>query len=129
MKHRRSLSRSGQKASSSSRSPPPPPVASPSASSVAPHQTSAEEPPFTLPDGVVVIDDECEGWIGEYGFDVFFYLREREKHLVVEEDYLIQSSVSPEMRAVLVDWLLQVEYSCLCYYVVTMYVVMGHSLR
>ena len=77
---------------------------------------------------MVVIDDECEGWIGEYGFDVFFYLREREKHLVVEEDYLIQSSVSPEMRAVLVDWLLQVEYSCLCYYVVTMYVVMGHSL-
>ena len=47
---------------------------------------------------------------------------------MVEEDYLLQSSVSPEMRAVLVDWLLQVEYSCLCYHVVTMYVVMGHNL-
>ena len=114
MKHRRSLSRSRQKARSSSRSPPPLPAAtsSPSSSPVAPHLTSAEEQPFTLPDGVVVIDDECEGWVGEYGFDMFFYLREREEHLVVEEDYLLQSSVSPEMRAVLVDWLLQVEYSC-----------------
>jgi len=109
VKHRRSLSRSGQKVSSSSRSPPPPPVASPSSSS-APHQISAEEQPFTLPDGVVGIDDECEGWIGEYGFDMFFYLREREEHLVVDEDYLAQSSVSPEMRAVLVDWLLQVQH-------------------
>ena len=70
---------------------------------------------------MVVIDDECEGWIGEYGFDMFFYLREREEHLVVEEDYLIQSSVSPEMRAVLVDWLLQVKYSCLYYIVATVW--------
>jgi len=59
---------------------------------------------------VVVIDDECEGWLGEYGFDMFFYFREKEEHLVVEEDYLVQSSVSPEMRAVLVDWLLQVQH-------------------
>ena len=44
---------------------------------------------------------------------MFFYLREREEHLVVDEDYLVQSSVSPEMRAVLVDWLLQVTNSCL----------------
>jgi len=112
VKHRRSLSRSGQKARSSSRSPPPPPASSssPSSSSEAPHQASADEQPFTLPDGVVVIDDECEGWIGEYGFDVYFYLREREDHLVVDEDYLAQSSVSPEMRAVLVDWLLQVQH-------------------
>jgi len=111
VKHRRSLSRSGQKARSSSPSPPPPAASSsPSSSSVAPHQASAEEQPFTLPDGVVVIDDECEGWIGEYGFDMFFYLREMEQHLVVDEDYLAQSSVSPEMRAVLVDWLLQVQH-------------------
>merc|ERR1719220_921304 len=42
VKHRRSLSRSGQKARSSSRSPPPPPAASssPSSSSAAPHQAS-----------------------------------------------------------------------------------------
>ena len=68
---------------------------------------------------MVVIDDECEGWIDEYGFDVFLYLREKEEHLVVDEDYLAQSSVSPEMRAVLVDWLLQVVYSCLYYKVAT----------
>ena len=39
---------------------------------------------------------------------MFAYLREREELFVVEEDYLDQSSVSPEMRSVLVDWLLQV---------------------
>ena len=54
---------------------------------------------------MVVIDDECEGWIGEYGFE---RLRDKEEDLVVDEDYIDQSWVLPEMRAVLVDWLLQV---------------------
>ena len=71
---------------------------------------------------MVGIDDECEGWIGEYGFDMFFYLREMEQHLVVDEDYLAQSSVSPEMRAVLVDWLLQVKHFCLYCNVATIYI-------
>ena len=53
---------------------------------------------------MVDIDDNEE----DYGSDMFCYLREREELFVVEEDYLDQSSVSPEMRGVLVDWLLQV---------------------
>ena len=53
---------------------------------------------------MVDIDDNEE----DYGSDIFAYLREREEMFVVEEDYLDQSSVSPEMRGVLVDWLLQV---------------------
>ena len=57
-----------------------------------------------LPDGVIDIDDNED----DYGSDMFAYLREREELFVVEEDYLDQNSVSPEMRSVLVDWLLQV---------------------
>ena len=76
---------------------------------------------------MVVIDDECEGWIGEYGFDMFFYLREREEHLVVDEDYLVQSTVSPEMRAVLVDWLLQVKIFLLILQC-SNHIVIGYSL-
>ena len=53
---------------------------------------------------MVDIDDNEEG----YGSEMFAYMREREELFVVEEDYLDQSSVSPEMRSVLVDWLLQV---------------------
>ena len=34
-------------------------------------------------------------------------LRDKEEDLVVDEDYIDQSWVLPEMRAVLVDWLLQ----------------------
>ena len=59
-----------------------------------------------LPEGLVDIDDNEEDY--DYGSDMFAYLREREEMFVVEEDYLDQSSVSPEMRGVLVDWLLQV---------------------
>ena len=61
-----------------------------------------------LPDGVVDIDNEEEDGMADYGSDMFAYMKEREEVFVVEEDYLDQSSVSPEMRAVLVDWLLQV---------------------
>ena len=53
---------------------------------------------------MIDIDDNED----DYGSDMFAYLREREELFVVEEDYLDQSSVSPEMRSVLVDWLLQV---------------------
>ena len=55
---------------------------------------------------MIDIDDNEEDY--DYGSDMFAYLREREEMFVVEEDYLDQSSVSPEMRGVLVDWLLQV---------------------
>jgi len=62
-----------------------------------------------LPDGVIDIDIEEDGMV-DYGSDMFAYMKEREEVCVVEEDYLDQSSVSPEMRAVLVDWLLQVQH-------------------
>ena len=61
-----------------------------------------------LPKGVIDIDDNEEDGMGEYGSEMFAYMREREEEFVVEEDYLDQSSVTPEMRGVLVDWLLQV---------------------
>ena len=41
-------------------------------------------------------------------------MKEREEEFVVEEGYLDQSSVSSDMRAVLVDWLLQVRSAWFC---------------
>ena len=60
---------------------------------------------------MIDIDDNDEDGMGEYGSEMFAYMRVREEEFVVEEDYLDQSSVSPEMRGVLVDWLLQVTTS------------------
>ena len=62
---------------------------------------------------MIDIDDNDEDGMGEYGSEMFAYMRVREEEFVVEEDYLDQSSVSPEMRGVLVDWLLQVTTSLL----------------
>ena len=72
-----------------------------------------------LPKGVIDIDDSEEDGMGDYGSEMFAYMREREEEFVVEDDYLDQSSVTPEMRGVLVDWLLQVSLpsssiNCLC---------------
>ena len=68
---------------------------------------------------MIDIDDSEEDGMGDYGSEMFAYMREREEEFVVEDDYLDQSSVTPEMRGVLVDWLLQVGLSsfltnCLC---------------
>ena len=63
---------------------------------------------------MIDIDDYEEDGMDEYGLEMFSYMREREEEFVVKESYLDQSSVSPEMRAVLVDWLLQVGNPWFC---------------
>ena len=68
---------------------------------------------------MIDIDDSEEDGMGDYGSEMFAYMREREEEFVVEDDYLDQSSVTPEIRGVLVDWLLQVSLpsssiNCLC---------------
>ena len=73
-----------------------------------------------LPKGVIDIDDYEEDEMDEYGFEMFSYMREREEEFVVKESYLDQSSVSPEMRAVLVDWLLQVGNPWFCLFLTIM---------
>ena len=60
-----------------------------------------------LPDGVIDIDDTEDGML-EYEAEMAAYLREREEMFVVSASFLEQGSVPAEHRAVLVDWLLQV---------------------
>ena len=101
VKHRRSWSQGRRKSGSAS----PTSRTRPTSPSPSTHDEVSKALQFLdLPEGVVDIDDNEEG----YGSEMFAYLREREELFVVEEDYLDQSSVSPEMRSVLVDWLLQV---------------------
>ena len=102
MKHRLSLSQGRRKSGSASPTSRRRPTSLSSSDEVSKTKQSSQF--FGLPEGVVDIDENEE----DYGSDMFAYLREREEMFVVEEDYLDQSSVSPEMRGVLVDWLLQV---------------------
>jgi len=104
VKHRLSLSQGRRKSGSASPTSRRRPTSLSSSDEVSKTKQSSQF--FGLPEGVVDIDENEE----DYGSDMFAYLREREEMFVVEEDYLDQSSVSPEMRGVLVDWLLQVQH-------------------
>jgi len=79
----------------------PPPVAA--------HFQHDLEATSVVPEGVVDIDLEEDGMV-EYGVDINAYLRSRELKFLVEPSYLEQNSVSADMRAVLVDWILQVQH-------------------
>ena len=132
MKHRRSLSQSRRKSGSTSpvsRSRPSSPQVLPSSPAKSPCPQSLHQylQFLGLPKGVIDIDDNDEDGMGEYGSEMFAYMRVREEEFVVEEDYLDQSSVSPEMRGVLVDWLLQV--TSFCYRLVRLYNFQACDLR
>uniref|UniRef100_A0A3B3DZK6 G2/mitotic-specific cyclin-B2 n=2 Tax=Oryzias melastigma TaxID=30732 RepID=A0A3B3DZK6_ORYME len=45
----------------------------------------------------------------EYAKEIFDYLREREEKFVLSNYMLTHSSLNPEMRAILVDWLVEVQ--------------------
>ena len=64
---------------------------------------------LSLPPDVVDIDLEDDSML-EYGPEMAAYLAERERMFVLEPGYLDQGSITPDMRAVLVDWLLQVQH-------------------
>jgi len=59
-----------------------------------------------LPDGVINIDVE-DGYY-EYAAEVIVYLRQREQLFVLPPNYLEGGSTTSDMRALLVDWLIQV---------------------
>ena len=120
-KHRRSLSQSRRESSatSPSRSRPTSPQVLPSSNgdvnkSPCPQSLHHYLQFLGLPKGVIDIDNDEEDGMGEYGSEMFCYMKEREEEFVVEEGYLDQSSVSSDMRAVLVDWLLQVRSAWFC---------------
>ena len=57
---------------------------------------------------MIDIADPEDGLL-EYEAEMTAYLREREEMFVVSPSFLEQGSVTTEHRAVLVDWLLQVD--------------------
>jgi len=63
---------------------------------------------ISLPEGVIDISLSEEH--PEYGAEMFVYLKERETRFVLNVDYLEEGSITSNMRAVLVDWLLQVQH-------------------
>jgi len=66
-----------------------------------------------LPDGVINID--VEDGLYEYAGEVIVYLRERELDYVLAANFLEGGATTSTMRAMLVDWLIQVaSYQNLC---------------
>ena len=61
-----------------------------------------------LPKGVINIELLEEKV--EYGSEMFAYLKEREAKFVLNSGYLEDGSTTSDMRAVLVDWLIQVQH-------------------
>lgn len=61
-----------------------------------------------LPEGVINID--IEDGLYDYAADVIVYLREREMIYQLPSNFLRGGSTTPDMRAMLVDWLVQVQH-------------------
>jgi len=80
-----------------------------SPSNVKPFLPSSTLPVISLlPKGVINIE-LYEEEVG-YGSEMFAYLKEREAKFVLSSGYLEDGSTTSEMRAVLVDWLIQVQH-------------------
>ncbi len=63
-----------------------------------------------------VIDFDKENWddpnqVSEYAMDTFYYYRHREKEFAVRDYMPDQPEISKPMRAILVDWLVEVQES------------------
>ncbi|XP_023335403.1 G2/mitotic-specific cyclin-B2 isoform X2 [Eurytemora carolleeae] len=69
---------------------------------------ASEEETYKLPEGVVNID--IEDGLYEYAAEVIAYLKEREKVHVLPVNFLKGGSTHFSARAMLVDWLIQVQH-------------------
>lgn len=72
-----------------------------------------EEKP-RLPDGVEDYDEEMVGdpfAISIYASDIFIYYKEREKNFQIDKYIERQPDVSRSMRAILIDWMVEVQES------------------
>ena len=61
-----------------------------------------------LPEGVINID--VDDGLYEYSREVVVYLKGMERTTTVPSSYLDDGSVTPNMRSILVDWLIQVQH-------------------
>jgi len=73
---------------------------------------AVEQSPVKIPDGVLDIDNledkENPQLCAEYAPVMYAYLRKVEEGLVIKKDFLMGSHINGKMRAVLVDWLIEV---------------------
>jgi len=73
---------------------------------------TGEQSPVKIPDGVLDIDNledkENPQLCAEYAPAMYAYLRKVEEGLVIKKDFLMGSHINGKMRAVLVDWLIEV---------------------
>ncbi|XP_065519942.1 G2/mitotic-specific cyclin-B1 [Lathamus discolor] len=58
---------------------------------------------------VVAEDDNCPEYFYDYAKDIYQYLRELEEDLPVRPKYLTGQEINGKMRAILIDWLVQVQ--------------------
>jgi len=65
-----------------------------------------------LPDGVVDVDAYCDNrephLCSEYACSIYIYLRQLEAGNIIKKDFLKGTTIVPRMRAVLIDWLVEV---------------------
>ncbi|KAK7600976.1 hypothetical protein V9T40_008417 [Parthenolecanium corni] len=54
-------------------------------------------------------DDRNPFLLSAYAMDIFDYLRSLEKSHLIQEDYLKGREITPKVRAVLIDWLVEVQ--------------------
>jgi len=77
-------------------------------SSILPEIKLEEDPRELLPDGVINI--EVDDGLYEYSREVVVYLKKLEISTTVPSTYMDDGSVTPNMRSILVDWLIQVQH-------------------
>merc|ERR1719234_2548498 len=65
-----------------------------------------------LPDGVLDVDAYCDNrephLCSEYACSIYIYLRQLEAGNIIKKDFLKGTTIVPRMRAVLIDWLVEV---------------------
>jgi len=84
----------------------------PSDDDVACETVSRKSDELILPAGVIDIDedDSCNPQLcSEYAKETFVYLKQLEKRTVIKPDFLHGCPTTEKMRAVLVDWLIEVQ--------------------
>nr|CAD7193970.1 unnamed protein product [Timema douglasi] len=78
-------------------------------------QISTSVPVIRLPLGVEDFDEECQNdpcQASIYAMDIFNYLKEREESFRIDQNYMSrQPRLTPPMRTVLVDWLVEIQES------------------
>uniref|UniRef100_A0A8C5PHB4 G2/mitotic-specific cyclin-B3 n=1 Tax=Leptobrachium leishanense TaxID=445787 RepID=A0A8C5PHB4_9ANUR len=79
-----------------------------------PEVVDTDSPQRLLPPDVEDIDKDCSEdpfSNSEYAMDIFNYMREREEKFVLPDYFEMQTDISKEMRAILVDWMVEVQVS------------------